>query len=205
MPEVSNKMQYGKEFVTKKPDSMKFFLILNIVLLLCGTAFSQNVKFTCHLTTSCKNDTIVLEEYELRKGDYHYYSLNSGAIASLPDTGTYILSSYKISTEGDSIMVHIVFGVNRIFVKQKDLNDVVILNYDKNAHNPSWSGWMCCGKKCEGYKVDYYNNGNKRMEGKFKKGKPVGDLKFYNAIGKLKYIEYYNKKGKKIKSEQVKN
>lgn len=184
---------------------MKFFLILSIALLLYGSVFSQNIKFTCYLTTSCKNDTVVLEEYELRKGDYHYYSLNSGATASLPDTGTYILSSYKMCTEGDSIVVYIGFGSNRIFVKQKDINDVVILNYNKNADTPSWSGWMCCGKKCKGYKVDYYNNGNKRIEGKFKKGKPVGGLKFYNASGKLKYIEYYNKRGKKIKSEHVKN
>jgi len=66
-------------------------------------------------------------------------------------------------------------------------------------------GWLYCGKPCEDYKIDYYDNGQKMMEGKFKKGKPVDNLKFYNASGKLKYIEYYNKRGKKIKSEQVKN
>jgi hypothetical protein len=183
---------------------MKFFLIFIVGLLFFDNSFSQNVKFTCYLTSSCKKDTIVLEEYELRKGTYHYYSLNSGANASLPDTGLYILSSYKISTEGDSIIVHVGYGLNKFFVRKKDINDVVVLNYDKNAETPSWSGWMCCEKKCEGYKVDYYDSGNKRMEGKFKKGKPVGELKFYNETGKLKYIEYYNRRGRKIRSEYIK-
>jgi hypothetical protein len=183
---------------------MKSFFTINIVLIFCSTGFSQNIKLTCYLTTSCKKDTIVLEDYKLSKKNYHYYSLNSGAIASLPDTGIYTLTSYQISTEGDSTMIHVGFGLNIFFVKQKDISDVVILDYNINTPSPSWSGWMCCKTKCEGYKVDYYNNGNKRIEGQFKRGKPTGELKFYNEKGQLKFIEYYDKRGKKIKNEQLK-
>ena len=62
-----------------------------------------------------------------------------------------------------------------------------------------WSNntrYMDCGGLCNGYKVDYYDNGNKRLEGSFIEGRPVGKVAHYNEDHTVKYIEIYNKKGK---------
>lgn len=136
---------------------------------------------------------------------YQYFSVNSGVLATLPDTGFYVLKSHQLAVEGDSIFVHIGYGLNIDTVKQVDISESIKLYYNKLSKEKEWSGWLCCGKKCEGYKTDYYNNGNKRMQGKFKNGKPVGILKFYNDSGRVKYIEYYNKRSNMIKSEHIEN
>jgi len=177
-------------------------LLLQFIFL---TSQGQEIHFKCYLKSNCDGSFKELQEYQLQKKMFQYFSVTSGAVATLPDTGIYILRSHQLAIEGDSILVHIGYGLNVDTVKQVDISESINLDYNESAKEKSWSGWLCCGKKCEGYKVDYYNNGNKRMVGKFKKGKPVDNLKFYNASGKLKYIEYYNKRGKKIRSEQVKN
>jgi hypothetical protein len=108
-----------------------------------------------------------------------------------------------MAADGDSILIHISFGLNVDTFKQADIVEVVTMDYNPLSKNKEWSGWLCCGKRCEGYKIDYYNDGKVRMEGLFRNGKPIGQLKFYNNEGKLKYVEFYNKRGKKIKSENV--
>jgi hypothetical protein len=60
---------------------------------------------------------------------------------------------------------------------------------------PNW-GYLCCDNLCEGYNVDYFDNGKKKMEGNFKAGLPLGPLVFYNADGKVREIHHYDKNGK---------
>ena len=177
-------------------------LLLQLIFL---TSQAQEIQFKCYLRSNCDGSFKELQNYQLQKKDFQYFSLNSGTIASLPDTGIYILRSYYLAVEGDSMLVYIGYGLNIDTIKQVDIYESIILHNNESTKEKAWSGWLCCGKKCEGFNVDYYNNGNKRLEGKFKKGKPVSDLKAYNGNGKLRYIEYYNKRGKKIRSEEVKN
>lgn len=63
--------------------------------------------------------------------------------------------------------------------------------------DPTFSGYCCCGlNKCDGYEVDYYNNGKVRIEGTFKKGKPVGTLKTFDQNGQLVSVKRYSKNGR---------
>jgi hypothetical protein len=178
-----------------------YWLLLQIIFL---TSQGQGSQFRCYLKSTCNSDITELKEYTLHKQGFFFSSLNSGSTATLPDTGYYVLKSSMIATEGDSLVIYIGAGINIDTVKKRDLIDVVFIDSKPLKSMSQGGGWLCCDKPCEGYKVDYYNNGQKLIEGKFKKGKPIRDLKFYNENGKLKYIEYYNKRGKKIKSEQLK-
>lgn len=177
-------------------------LLLQFIFL---TSQSQEIHFKCYLKSICSEDITELKEYTLNKQGFFFSSLNNGSTATLPDTGYYVLKSSMIATEGDSLVIYIGTGINIDTVKKRDLIDVVFIDSKPLKGMSQGGGWLYCNKPCEGYKVDYYNNGKKMMEGKFKKGKPVGDLKFYNEKGKLKYIEYYNKRGKKIRGERIKS
>jgi hypothetical protein len=185
---------------------MKYLILLSLNFFTYFFSDAQEAfQFKCFLKSSCTNNIVELKEYTLRKQGFFFSSLNGGSTAILPDTGCYVLESSIIATEGDSLVIYIGIGINIDTVKKKDLVDVVFIDSKPLKGMSQGGGWLYCNKPCSGYTIDYYNNGKKMVEGKFKKGKPVGNLKFYNANGKLTYIEYYNKRGKKIRSEQVKN
>lgn len=179
----------------------KLFLAISFQLVFIS-AKSQIVQFKCYLKSSC--DTVIreLDNYILKKKDFAHFSLNSGITATIPDTGIYILTSPKIVD--DSIVICISkFGLNTDTIKQRELFSVLLI--DSKPGKIKNGDWLYCGKLSNGYKIDYYNNGNKYLEGNFKRGKPVGELKFYSESGKLEYIEYYSRRGRKIKSEYVKS
>ena len=46
-------------------------------------------------------------------------------------------------------------------------------------------------------------NGQKRVEGNFKKGKPVGQVKWYDMNGKVINVDHYDKEGKKVRSVRL--
>jgi hypothetical protein len=62
--------------------------------------------------------------------------------------------------------------------------------------------WICCDKKCDGYHIDYYTNGNKRMEGQFRKGKAIKNITYYKIDGTISSISYYNRRGNLIKTQK---
>jgi hypothetical protein len=200
MQGVLSKMQFGKKLINVK--SLHFMKHRNILCVLLMqmiflTSFSQEIKYRCYLKSQCNADIKELKIYQLNKGSFNYFSENRGSIAILSDTGMYVLKSSELAIEGDSMLVHIGYGINIDTVKQRDIIDVVFIDSKPLKGMSQGGGWLCCGKPCNGYKADYYNNGQKLIEGKFKNGKPVGELKFYNQRGQLKYIEYYNKRGRK--------
>lgn len=57
-------------------------------------------------------------------------------------------------------------------------------------------GFCYCDELCNGYCIDYYPDGNKRIEGEFKKGIPIGKLIYYGKNGYIDYIQKYSRKGK---------
>jgi len=129
--------------------------------------------------------------------------LNSGAKAILLDTGIYVLKSSRISVKGDSILIHVTYRDNIDTIKQKDIVDAVFVDSQQSKGMTQGGGWFCCGKPCDGYKTDYYENRKKLMEGEFKNGEPVSKLKFYKQDGTIKYVEYYNRRGRKVKNEFI--
>jgi|GEM_PF-1571052 len=178
----------------------KIILCLLLAQMIFIVSFSQEIKYECYLKSRCDPGVKMLGAYQLSKGSFKYFSESQGSTAILRDTGTYILRSSDLAIEGDSIKVHVGYGTNADTIKKRDMVDVVFVDSKPLKGMSQGGGWLCCGKPCEGYNVDYYNNGQKMIEGNFKKGKPVGELKFYNEAGKLKYIEYYSKRGVKLKS-----
>ncbi len=57
-------------------------------------------------------------------------------------------------------------------------------------------GFCCCDQLCNGYCVDYYKNGTKRIEGNFVEGVPRGKIIYYKPNGTINFIEKYSKSGK---------
>lgn len=158
----------------------------------------QNVQFRCYVKSNCDKTITELDNYSIRKGIFVFHSLSYGNSAILPDTGVYVLVSPKISE--DSLIIHVDnYGLNADTIRQRELYSVLVV--DSKPGEIRNGDWLYCGKLCNGYMVDFYNNGNKYLEGVFKRGKPVGFLRYYSENGALRYIEYYNRRGRKVRSE----
>jgi hypothetical protein len=80
----------------------------------------------------------------------------------------------------------------------------ILFSFGNELHSKRWN-YLICEKICEGIETDFYENGNKRIEGNFKNGKPV-ELKEFKENGELfsqsfyenftlnfKRINYFNK------------
>ncbi len=59
--------------------------------------------------------------------------------------------------------------------------------------------------KIDGPVIEYYQNGQIKSTGQWTDFKQVGEWKYYNLVGKLDSIEWYNDKGKLEKTEKIKN
>tara|TARA_B110000091_G_scaffold206291_1_gene242906 strand:- start:1749 stop:2471 length:723 start_codon:yes stop_codon:yes gene_type:complete len=92
----------------------------------------------------------------------------------------------------------------------------ILFSIGNKLHSKRWS-YLNCLKVCNGIESDYYVNGNKRLEGKFKNGKPI-ELKEFRENGKLfsqsfyenltlnfKRINYFDSNGKLSEYEIYKN
>jgi hypothetical protein len=51
--------------------------------------------------------------------------------------------------------------------------------------------FLCGSKSCDGYQVDSFPNGSKRMEGKFSNGKAIGNIKSYFQNGNIFEYRYF--------------
>ena len=179
---------------------MKNIYLLLIIQLCFICSRAQGITFKCYLKSSCTDTLKLLEEYTLKKGGKYYSSLNNGATLSLPDTGVYILESASI--KGNIDVAVFKNGLNIDTVKNIDIYEVLLL--DSKPGIIQNGDWLCCGVLCNGFKTEYYNNGNKWFEGRFNKGRPVGAFKYYHFNGTLNYIIHYDRKGK-IKNKEIKN
>jgi hypothetical protein len=169
-------------------------------------AISQTIQYRPYLRSSCTDTFRVINNYSLKKGSLAFYSLNIGNTITLPDTGTYFLESPE--TAGplfDSITVQVRNkGFNSDTLKAADIGSYLFI--DSKPPKGMFNGvWLCCGKMCNGSKSEYYNNGAKYFEGRFKKGRPVGKFTYYYSSGKIKAIIYYSRKGKELKTERFKD
>lgn len=166
------------------------FLIALQLLMLYSTG--QEFRFKCLLRSKCSDTLKELDEYTLRKGDKYYYSLNLGNIIAVADTGTYILESSKIDAP---VRVQInQEGLNIDTLQEVSIYQILLLDGKKQKKKSG--NWVCCGKPCNGLETDYYANGKKRMEGKFRNGLPIEKVLYYDDMGKLLRKVKYDKYGK---------
>ena len=74
----------------------------------------------------------------------------------------------------------------------------LIIMSDFNGINPNVDHryYYWCKELANGGHVDYYENGNMRMDGVFDEGQPIGKLHSYLENGNINFIAKYSKKGK---------
>lgn len=167
-----------------------------IIMILLFPLVVRGQKITLQLFSKTKcNDTIkALYPYFASRDSINYIAWENNLV-ELPDTGEYFIKT--ADAEGDLIRINI----NNIGINVDTILISSILSIAYIPKYPNFSGWLCCDMKCEGYQVDYYNNGFKRVEGFFKKGKAIGELRYYKLDGSLSVIEYYSKRGKYLRKK----
>ncbi|AXY74127.1 hypothetical protein D3H65_09145 [Paraflavitalea soli] len=170
----------------------KSILPIFILLFVQNCSYSQSVSFSLYGYNGCSAKTERIGLYFLKKDSTINTPVDSTGICLLQDTGVYKLSTLFFD-EQKTYSFH-------TFSSYTDTIRIFSIQECSKLH--SFSGYCCCGKKCEGYQVDYYSNGQKRIEGTFEEGVPIGSLKLYNTDGSLKSIRKYSKKGK-LKKEIV--
>lgn len=169
-----------------------------ILYLLSIPLFGQEIKFELYISDSCKDTIGRVPFYNLRKNGIDYYPQDNNGIVYLKEIGQYELSTIysKVLKTYDL----------KSFDNVKDTINMPSINecLEPTTH-PNFIGYCCCEDKCEGKQIDYYSNGNKRIEGYFKNGKALGKLKYYYLDGTLKQVDKYNKKGILIRRKKYQN
>jgi len=186
---------------------------LNTTLIIAGfltlgtvTARGQEIRLNIITVNSC--DSTVDNELlvQLVKGDKTFFITDSLGTFILPETGVYWLKGFDNSfyTLSDSVkQITINAGQNYDTLTRSTIMKGVPVNCTLPPKGPGW-GYLCCDNLCEGYNVDYFDNGKKRIEGTFKNGLPIGQLILYNSEGKKKEVQHYDKGGRgRLKKKEV--
>jgi hypothetical protein len=66
----------------------------------------------------------------------------------------------------------------------------ILFEIDNNTET-DYSKYFKCDKVCNGYEVDYFENGSKRLEGNFMNGNAIWETEFERDGSAIKY--YYDK------------
>lgn len=174
-----------------------------LLLLFNFTSHSQEIEFTLYGKSRCNKKVKQLKYFGLTKeGEDFTPKDSSGFIILKP--GKYKLS--YVLDEIDTSELNKVYEIWNKEIVSDTINMISIIKYiDPPTTRPNFIGYYCCNNKCDGNQIDYYANGNKRIEGCFSLGKPKGKLIFYYPSGSIRKIEKYNKKGIPIKTKEYKD
>ena len=190
-------------------------ILITLFLLISVVSFSQT-ELDIYFFDECKNEIKKLE-FELIDSDFKLVELDykKPIIDSL---GVYFLTTKLDLKNGD-------FGADvsklidiKKFGKYTDTINISKIRFvTSNAIHSSYWNYFNCSRLTNGNEIDYYPNGNKRLSGKFKEGKPI-QIKEYNQQGKLqtqifyenftlkyKRVNYFNNKEELIEYEIYKN
>ena len=165
-----------------------------ILTFLNVSVFGQSVEFTLYLSSECNDSIIQADFYTMNKinDSTIQYQSDSNGMCIIPDTGYYKILIVGSFADHDRYIQIKNRGNQSHTIRAFSINEC----YDPTTR-PDFFGFCCCDEKCEGSNVDYYSNGNIRIEGMFKDEKPIGELKFYYLSGNLKRVENYNENGEK--------
>jgi len=174
--------------------SLKKYSLFLVLLLSTSLTKAQHTQFELFGLNSCANKVEKIEFYELKMGDTKIKPADTTGVCWLKD-GIYeliwVMANFTLYEEFPYKI--------KIMPSEKYKADTLKLEsinkcYEVIASN-SWSGFCYCGEPCDGFLIDCYKNGNKRVEGHFNKGKPKGKIVYYSPDGKINSIEIYNRKG----------
>lgn len=175
---------------------IKLFGIILVVFLLCNESNAQSYQFRLFGFNPCNGKIELQPFYDLKKGDLIISPRDTSGVCYIEEAGVYelihILSFY--SSVKDNPIKIVIDSTKKLYSDTLRL-DAIMKCCGAPTIDP-WSGFCNCGIPCEGYKVDYYMNGNKRIEGHFKKGNAIGKLFYYKSDGSIKCIEKHNRKGR---------
>jgi antitoxin component YwqK of YwqJK toxin-antitoxin module len=199
---------------------------LTVVILFTfslSSLFGQT-EVELYFKNDCDNSIKRLEFELLNLNDSKEIIESKNGIALLKNKGLYLLTSYY--ERGDMV------GSFNHTIQINDLNRLVdTLNIPKIKfttervlHSRYWN-YFNCDKLCDGRETDFYANGQKRLEGEFKNGKPshlteyredgtketeswyvsgttlYTRVDYFDEAGKLdEYDKYINRKRKTIKT-----
>lgn len=163
-------------------------------LFLALQSFSQGVSFTLNSYDPCSKEVKKINFFGLKKSDKIFSVDDTSGILLLKDTGIYVLS-YAVEMI-DSSQLGKKYYIRATGNYCDTLRLISIYSCLEATSHPRFIGYCCCNEKCEGFQIDYYANGNKRIEGNFIRGKPIGNLIYYNKDGSINYVEKYSKRGK---------
>lgn len=167
---------------------MKMYIVI-FCFLLSGTLNAREVKYKLYLKDNCKSTIEQVMYYVLKIGDEVYYPNEASGILELPDTGRYEL--YIVER-----LEPIEIIIDDYKLKIDTISTPTINFKIETTSQPKLSGFYCCDTLCNGDYIDYYLNGNIRIEGKFKQGRAIGVVKYYNRKGGLIEGKVYNRHGK---------
>ena len=183
---------------------MKLVLIASFFII--AKSYAQ-IEVELYFKDGCDNSVRKLE-YEivdLNKPDQHFESSNSKV--TVPVKGLYLVSSsYSKGDKVSAFDLKLEVTDFHFFVDTLSIPRIKFTT-NKEMHSTYWS-YFNCDKLCNGEEIDFYPNGQKRIEGDFREGKPVRWVEYrddgtreraiWYKIGFLEYerIEYFDKAGK---------
>lgn len=141
-------------------------------------SLSAQTELKLYYRDNCKQSIIQLE-FELLDLDSielpEIKSKNGIAIVTKP--GSYLATSNWMAGDLASNLVDIV-EINEMPLQIDTLQIPKIkFAYESVLHSQYWD-YFNCDKLCDGLEIDYYPNGNKRLEGDFKNGKPIHIIEY---------------------------
>lgn len=165
--------------------SIKFLVV--VLVILGSQSYSQSITYNLILFDSCTSEYSNALLYSLEKGRLSY---------SISDT----IGTIKLDSIGHYTLKSDLRSINRRISIDRGANfDTLstwrIQKYLAPGLHPEFIGYYCCDEKCDGFQQDFYQNGNVRVEGRFKKGLVRGEIKFYNPDGSISLIRIYDNKG----------
>ena len=166
------------------------------------SVFGQETTYNLMLKNPCNNEVEHALIYHLEKSGKEFLISDTIGTVLLKEPGKYKLSAMMLGAEQE-ITIKKGKNVDTLYVVR--IEEYLKLfphpslkkkKESKESYKPvNYIRYQCCGEKCEGTQIDYYNNGNKRIEGIFESGLPKGKVTFYYPNGKVKEIRMYNEEG----------
>ena len=129
---------------------------------------------------------------------------------TIPEEGTYVLDSgetfenYEININQrdyqDTLLLPTVYQTVKVPPPSYSLkNEMTEIGLIKLNKEDSRALFKRCDSILKGRYIEYFNNGNIRIEGNFKNGYAKGEIKEYHQNGRVRIISVYDDEGYLIK------
>ncbi len=192
---------------------MKNFLALFLIIFI--NKIHSQIDVELYFFDECNNKIEKLN-FELFNLDNEKEYISSNFKTSVDTIGNYFISSSLI--DGDyriSINAPVKINNSEKFIDTISIPKIRFVT-GSELHSKYWN-YYNCNVLCDGNVIDYYTNGNKRLEGVFKNGKPLeitnyseekGIIEFKDTyeFGKSKVIkmEYFDENGNLFEYQKIK-